>query len=194
MKRLFNALLLCLAASGVLAQAPSAVSIDAPQTKPKGKMKLAVHSASFTTESILNPRYTGYGDNLSPALSWSPVPGARSYAIIVEDPDARAASPRVHWLMWNIPAQVTSLPEGVPRQARLRNPPGALQGKNSRGSIGYAGPQPPVGSPPHHYHFQVFALNALLILPGGSDREQLLDAMKGHVLAKGYLIGQFAQR
>lgn len=196
MKRLFNALLLCLVASDVLAQgsAPSTIASDMPQTKVKGKMTLTVRSPSFATEAMLNPRYSGYANNISPALSWTPVRGARSYVIIVEDPDAMSSSPRVHWLMWNIPAQVNRLPEGVPRQARLANPPGALQGKNSLGSIGYQGPRPPTGAPPHHYHFQMCALDTLLILPGGASRDELLAAMKGHVLAKGMVIGQFAQR
>lgn len=72
-------------------------------------------------------------------------------------------------------------------------PEGLLQGNGSRGSAGYYGPHPPVGDPPHHYHFQLFALDAVLTLPPGANREQLLDAIKGHVLAKGELVGSYRQ-
>lgn len=192
MKCTFAATLLCLATSTALAQPSLPGAISSPETQTKDKLK--VSSPSFTTESILKPRYTAYGDNVSPALRWTVVPGVKSYAIIVEDPDAPRDSAVVHWLMWNIPANVTSLPEGVPRTAQLADPPGARQGKNSAGSIGYQGPRPPAGSPPHHYHFQVFALDIVPNLPGGATREQLLKAIKGHVRAKGDLVGQYAQR
>jgi Raf kinase inhibitor-like YbhB/YbcL family protein len=68
-----------------------------------------------------------------------------------------------------------------------------LQGRTSRGSPGYYGPRPPVGDPPHHYHFQVFALDSTLEVQPGADRDTLLAAMKGHVLAKGELVGEFQQ-
>ena len=69
-----------------------------------------------------------------------------------------------------------------------------LQGRTTRGSVGYYGPRPPVGDPPHHYHFQVFALDTMLDVPLGADRDQVLDAMQGHVLAKGELVGTYAQK
>jgi Raf kinase inhibitor-like YbhB/YbcL family protein len=96
--------------------------------------------------------------------------------------------PFVHWVAWNIPGDITDLPAG------LREQQGLVQGKTSRGSVGYFGPRPPAGDPPHHYHFQVFALDAELDVPPGSDRDQLLRAMCGHVLAAGELVGTFQQR
>jgi Raf kinase inhibitor-like YbhB/YbcL family protein len=78
-------------------------------------------------------------------------------------------------------------------QPRLTQPEGVLQGRTSRGSVGYFGPKPPVGDPPHHYHFQVFALDAKLDVPAGADRDQLLAAMQGHVLAAGELVGTYRQ-
>jgi Raf kinase inhibitor-like YbhB/YbcL family protein len=107
----------------------------------------------------------------------------------MEDPDAPMREPFVHWVMYNIPPETTSLPEGIPQEPRLDVPPGALQGKNSQGSIGYFGPRPPKGDPPHHYHFQIFALDKELQLPPGVDRHTLAEAMLGQVLAKGELIG-----
>ena len=118
---------------------------------------------------------------------------ARSYALVVEDPDAKTITPFVHWVAWNIPASVTSLPEGVQEQMRLTEPDGLMQGKTSRGSVGYYGPRPPVGDPPHHYHVQVLALDRILELAPGADRDQLLAAAAGHVIAKGELVGTYRQ-
>ena len=111
----------------------------------------------------------------------------------MEDPDAKPITPFVHWVAWNIPGSTTALPEGLQEQARLTEPPGLLQGVTSRGSVGYFGPRPPVGDPPHHYHFQLFALDTELSIPPGSDRDTLLKAMEGHVLSKGELVGTYQQ-
>lgn len=102
-------------------------------------------------------------------------------------------TPFVHWLAWNIPAGVTQLPEGLQEQLRLTEPEGVLQGTTTRGAPGYYGPKPPVMDAPHRYHFQVFALDRTLELPPAADRDQLLAAMRGHVLAKGVLVGSFQQ-
>lgn len=157
-----------------------------------GGGRLAVSSNAFAGNAMLAARYSEYADGVSPPLAWSAVSGAKSYAIIMEDPDA-PQKPFVHWLAWNIPASVTSLPEGLQEQPRLTEPEGVLQGRTTRGSIGYYGPRPPVGDPAHHYHFQVFALDTVLSLPFGSDRDQLLKAMQGHVLGKGELMGRYKQ-
>ena len=94
------------------------------------------------------------------------------------------------------PSQVVPTPGTVHHKlvASLEDPKGALQGRNSRGQIGYMGPRPPEGDPPHHYHFQVFALDAPLTMPPGADREALLAAMRGHVLARGETVGTFQKR
>jgi Raf kinase inhibitor-like YbhB/YbcL family protein len=110
---------------------------------------------------------------------------------MMEDPDAKEPKPYVHWLLYNVPASTTRLPESMPSALRLDDPKGALQGRNSRGQIGYMGPRPPEGDPPHHYHFQVFALDAPLTLQPGADREALLAAMSGHVVARGETVGTF---
>lgn len=182
-------------AATMLAQAAKGNAVPLANARPETRAggQLAVTSASFADGAMLEAKFSEYADGLSPALSWTAVAGAKSYAVIMEDPDAKPQLPFVHWLAWNIPANVTSLPEGLQEQPRLTEPEGVLQGRTSRGSIGYYGPRPPVGDPAHHYHVQVYALDALMPVPFGADRDQLLAAFGGHVLAKGEIVGKFAQ-
>ena len=168
-----------------------ALAIDREETKTTGSIK--VTSPSFGDNEPIPQRHSEYYDGVSPALSWSAVEGAKSYAIILEDPDAKPITPYVHWVAWNIPATTTTLPEGLQEQMRLTDPEGLLQGRTSRGSPGYVGPRPPVGDPDHHYSFQVFALDKLLDVLPGSDRDDVLNAAKGHVIAKGTLVGTYRQ-
>jgi len=120
------------------------------------------------------------GQDLSPPLAWSPVAGAKAYALILRDPDAPSGT-FTHWLVWNIPGAAAGLPEdGIA---------GMTAGINDGRSVGYFGPMPPYGL--HHYHFQLFALDAPLALPSGADLSQLNAAIKGHVLARGELVGTF---
>jgi len=148
-----------------------------------GPDSLAVASPSFFRQ--IPKEYSEYYDGLSPELKWTRVTGAESYSLIVEDPDAKAIRPFVHWIAWNIPHQQESI--------ALAKPSGFVEGQNSHGALGYFGPRPPVGDPPHHYHFQVFALDAILDVPVGASRDELLKAMKGHVLAAGELVGEYQQ-
>lgn len=152
-----------------------------------------VDSSGFAADGRIQPRHSEYYEGVSPAVSWQPVPGARSYALVVEDPDSKPITPFVHWVAWNIPAEITALPEGLPEQMRITEPAGVMQGATSRGSVGYYGPRPPVGDPPHPYHFQVLALDTVLDLPPGATRDQLLAAAKGHVIGKGVAVGTYAQ-
>jgi Raf kinase inhibitor-like YbhB/YbcL family protein len=170
---------------------PDVLASARPETQSSGQ--IVVTSPSFAANRSLGLQYSEYGDGFSPALTWNAVPSAVSYVLIVEDPDAKPITPFVHWLAWNIPASVTQLPEGVQEQPRLTLPEGVLQGRNSRGSTGYYGPHPPVGDPAHHYHFQVFALDTMLSAPPGADRAALLEAVKGHVIARGEIVGLYAQ-
>lgn len=155
--------------------------------------ELAVTSVAFEDGNALPAKYSEYHDGLSPPLQWTAVEGAKSYLVICEDPDAKPVTPFVHWVAWNIPATVTALPEGLQEQLRLTEPEDLRQGKTSRHSIGYMGPKPPVGDPPHHYHFQVFALDTVLDVAPGADRDAVLAAAKGHVLAKGRIVGTYRQ-
>jgi len=154
---------------------------------------LNVASDSFADDALLDERYSDYAADTSPSLSWPPIANAKSYALIVEDSDTKSDEADVHWLAWNIPANVTSLREGRPKQASLTEPNGMRQGDISHGLIGYHGPIPSVGDAPHHYHFQVFALDTPLGLPGGAKRNELLDAIKGHVIAQGKIVARYAR-
>ncbi|MDV3467943.1 YbhB/YbcL family Raf kinase inhibitor-like protein [Stenotrophomonas sp. C3(2023)] len=154
---------------------------------------LQVSSPAFRSGQPLSPRFSAYHDNASPALTWATVPGARSYVLIMEDPNAANVKPFVHWVAYNIPADTLGLPEGLPVDPRLLKPEGMLQGSNSRGSVGYFGPRPPVGDPPHPYHFQLLALDTVLDLKPGATRDEVLDAAKGHILAVGETIGTYQQ-
>ena len=163
------------------------------QLKPANK--LTVSSTAFQDGSAIPPLYSAYGQNASPALNWTAGPPAtKSYAILMEDPDAKATPlPIIHWVAWNIPATVQSLREGMETQDRLDDPRGLRQGPNTAGTVGYKGPKPPAGDPQHKYHIQVFAVDSMLDLKPGTNRDDLLAALQGHVLAGGELTGLFAR-
>ena len=151
-----------------------------------------VESPAFTDGGEIPHANADYGDGLSPALTWDNAPtGTRSFAIVLEDPDVRQNAPFVHWLLYNLPGDMREVPESIPPDSPLTEFGGALQGRTSNGTIGYFGPRPPTQDKPHHYHFQVFCLDSYLDIASGADREQLLNAMAGHVLAKGELIGLY---
>ncbi|WP_313199589.1 YbhB/YbcL family Raf kinase inhibitor-like protein [Rhizobium sp.] len=183
-------------ADAMKAQADKAVGVplakDRPETESKGTIKIS--STAFATSGAIPLKHSEYADGVSPALRWESVPGAASYAILMEDPDSHPIKPFVHWVAWNIPYSVTSLPEGLQEQLRLVEPEGVLQGRNSSGAHGYFGPKPPVGDPAHHYHFQILALDSMLDIPPTSDRDAFLAAASGHVLAKGELVGTYQQK
>jgi Raf kinase inhibitor-like YbhB/YbcL family protein len=182
-------------AAAMLAQARHGMGVALAQARvnlahPK---PLHVSAKSFTNGGPIPKIFSNYADNVSPELDWSAVEGAGSYVLIVEDPDAKPLAPIVHWVIWNIPSTLTRLPEGIQAQPRLTDPDGVLQGRNSHGSVGYFGPRPPVGEPPHHYHFQLFALDNTLDIAAGSDRDTVLSAATGHVLATAEWIGTYQQ-
>jgi Raf kinase inhibitor-like YbhB/YbcL family protein len=171
----------------------SHVAIDL--VKAKSDQAIAV-KGPFEKDRPIPAQYVADGDNASPAIEWSSFPqGTKSFVLIADDPDAAQPKPFTHWLAYDIPALTTKLREGVPGTPVLQDPKNMRQGANSMGSIGYTGPKPPVGDPPHHYHFQVFALDVdTLGLEPGAKRDAVLKAMEGHVLAKGQTIGTFERK
>ncbi len=151
-------------------------------------MSFALTTTAFPAGGEIPSRFTCGGANLSPALTWSGVPeGAQALALIADDPDAPMGT-WTHWLVWNIPAQATELPEGVPATEVLED--GARQGKNDFGRVGYGGPCPPPGRP-HRYFFKLYALDRKLDVKPGATRRELETAVTSHALSKTELMGTF---
>lgn len=161
--------------------------------KAKGGGKLMVMSSAFSSGEDLDDRYTQNGANMSPPLNWSKGPsGTRSYVVLTEDSGVNRHDPVFHWVLYNVPVSVTSLPEHMGSDPTLET--GAMQGLNVRKTAGFLGPKPPAGQT-HPYHFQVFALNTKLdIDPAKADRNAVVEAMKGHVLAQGDIIANYTGR
>lgn len=161
-------------------------------------MAITVTSSAFTQGQPIPKKYTGEGADVSPPLSWSGVPeGAKELALICDDPDAPTKEPWVHWVIYRIPATATGLPEGVPREPRLQNPAGALQGKNSwpgGENMGYRGPMPPPKHGVHHYYFKLYALSAPLTVEPGLEKNSLLKQTKERVVAEGVLMGTYERK
>jgi Raf kinase inhibitor-like YbhB/YbcL family protein len=157
-------------------------------------MTIRLQSPAFLEGGAIPKTYGCDGKDVSPPLKWSGVPEtARSLAVVVEDPDAPLGT-WTHWVLFDLAADLRELNEGVPTAERVELGSGghsALQGKNDFGKTGYGGPCPPGGT--HHYVFRVFALDASPDLGPGATRQQLLRAIKGHVLAEGRLTGLYSK-
>lgn len=149
---------------------------------------LQLTSPSFTQGGAIPTRHTGEGEDVSPALSWSNVPqGTKSFALICHDPDAPKISREgeygfVHWVLYNIPASVTSLQEATQSYTT---------GKNDFGRTGYGGPMPPNGHGVHHYYFWVLALDTEPTLPEGLSLRELLAKVEPNVLGMNRLVGTY---
>lgn len=188
------------AASDVWAAPASSIQTGAPATAitlapAKNNAKLIVTSSSFSNNAVISDTFSQNGQNQSPQLSWTAGPaGTQSYVVLAEDTSVQRPQPIDHWVVYDIPASVTSLPQGLPKDTKLLNPSGALQGMNVAKAAGYTGPKPPAGQT-HTYHFQVFALDTKLNLdPAKADRTSVVNAMKDHVLASGEVVGSYTGR
>jgi Raf kinase inhibitor-like YbhB/YbcL family protein len=149
-------------------------------------------SPAFQADALIPDRFTCHGADLSPALAWSTPPvGTQSLALVVDDPDAVKVAGHVwdHWLLFNVPAGTQSLSEGIPVRAEL--PDGSRQGQNSSSGIGYTGPCPP-GGQTHVYRFVLYAVNIVLNLKPGATKAEILQAIRGHILAQAELDGRYA--
>ena len=143
---------------------------------------LAVRSVAFSHNGNIPLQYTCEGENFNPPIEIDDVPDdTETLALIMEDPDA----PRgvfVHWLLWDLP----------PHSSIIERTNQGISGRNDFGKIGYGGPCPPSGT--HRYFFTIYALDNAPELESGADKEALLDAMKGHTLAKGELMGLYSKK
>jgi Raf kinase inhibitor-like YbhB/YbcL family protein len=151
---------------------------------------ISISSGAFQHGANIPARYTCDGENVSPALSWSQPPAeTESFALISDDPDAPAGT-FVHWTIFNIRADKRGLEEGIPKSEVLSD--GSIQGITSYNKPGYRGPCPPPGRP-HRYFFKLYALDTTLDLTASATKEDVEDAMDGHILAKGELMGMYGR-
>ena len=148
---------------------------------------LEIKSPAFENNGIIPKQYSCDGINISPPLSWSNIPeGAKSLALILDDPDAPTGT-WVHWIIYNMPPASKGLQEGViPIQEMAHE---TKQGINDFKKIGYGGPCPPSGT--HRYLFKLYALDTKLTLKSGATKKQLENAIKGHIILQGELIGKY---
>jgi len=155
------------------------------EKKEIGKLEVKLNFSEFPK------KYTLEGENVSPRMEISGIgDNVKSLVIILEDPDAPGGT-FTHWLIWNIePVEV--IPENIPKKAKISEPIEAVQGKNDFGRIGYDGPHPPPGEV-HRYFFKVYALDTVLDLSPGAGREELEDAMKGHVIGYGEAVATYGR-
>jgi Raf kinase inhibitor-like YbhB/YbcL family protein len=154
-------------------------------------MPLSLRSATFSHNGDIPKRHTCDSDDVSPALEWSGAPAStKSFALIVDDPDAPdPKAPKmvyVHWVLFNIPATATGLPEATTAD---KLPPGTVEGVNDWKRTGYGGPCPPIGR--HRYFFKLYALDAQLTVAAGATKPAVEAAMRGHVLEQTELIGTY---
>ncbi len=148
-----------------------------------------LESTSFKDGADIGIIHTLEGANVSPELIWSGAPeNTQSFALICEDPDAPTEEPWVHWVIYNIPASVKKLPEGMDRKTKFDD--GTMQGLTTAEHIGYDGPCPPPKEE-HRYFFTLYALDTTVKAEPGLTKHQLLEALKGHVLDQAVIIGTY---
>jgi Raf kinase inhibitor-like YbhB/YbcL family protein len=165
---------------------------NASQTTPTpGTMAITLTSSAFAANGSIPAKYTCEGDDTSPPLQWSGAPsGTKSFALIVDDPDAPdPAKPQrtyVHWVVYNIPAGVAAIPENASKSGL---PAGAAQGNNDFKKQNYGGPCPPIGR--HRYFFKLYALDTDLTFAASPSKADLVKAIQGHVVGSAELVGTY---
>lgn len=158
--------------------------------KKETKMEINIESRNFKEGEFIPSRYTCEGENISPQLSWTcSVEGVKTYAIIVEDPDAPGGN-FTHWIVYNIPSRLNSLMENSTPAKNV--PEEVLMGTNDFGRIGYGGPCPPSGT--HRYFFRIYGLDTAVHLDSGATGREVLKKMEGHIIARGELMGRYQKQ
>jgi Raf kinase inhibitor-like YbhB/YbcL family protein len=156
-----------------------------------GKDQMQLTSTAFTEGAAIPAKHTCDARDVSPPLKWTGVPaGAKSLALIVDDPDAPAGT-WVHWVLYDLPASKSELTEDVPKSQYVAG--GAKQGLNDFRHLGYGGPCPPHGKP-HRYFFKLYALDAVLDLKPGLTKKDLEGTMEKHILARAELMGTYQRK
>ncbi len=150
--------------------------------------KFALISSAFQAGADIPRKYTCEAEDVSPPLRWDNAPaGTRAFALIADDPDAPGGT-WVHWVIYDLPSETKELAEALAKTEALAN--GAKQGVNDFRKIGYGGPCPPPGSA-HRYFFKLYALDAPTQLKPRATKQEVLEAIKGHVLGEGELLGHY---
>lgn len=153
-------------------------------------MDFQLKSPAFEWEGVIPKKYTCDGENISPPMEWEDAPeGTACFVLICQDPDARGQV-LAHWLLYNLPAELSALPENVPAGGEL--PWGGMQGENDMGEVRYSGPCPPPGST-HHYYFRMYAVDRQLELSAGAKIQEVLDQIRNHTLASSELMGLYTR-
>ena len=166
------------------------------QTKAPPPPGLALMSPDFKDGDIIPDKYTQSAGPaaISPKLEWTNVPnGTVTFALILHDPDTalqKKTDDVLHWMAFNIPGTARELAENIPAGSATL-PDGTVQAKNLRGAVGFMGPGAGAAGPYHHYTFELFALDTKLDLGPDASRADVLNAMQGHIIGKGVLVGRF---
>jgi Raf kinase inhibitor-like YbhB/YbcL family protein len=156
-------------------------------------LPIELSSPAFAADATIPDAYAG-DSGRSPPLQWGHVPAkTKELALLCEDPDAPLPQPFVHWIAFGMAPDLRELPEGLPPSATPLTS-GVHQGRNTMRKDGYAGPAPPPGHGAHHYHFQLFALDSRLDATAPVTRARLIDAMKGHIIGFGELVGIYEKQ
>ncbi|HBT61961.1 MAG TPA: YbhB/YbcL family Raf kinase inhibitor-like protein [Elusimicrobia bacterium] len=155
-------------------------------------MSFELKSTAFAANGFIPKKHSCEGADASPALSWSQPPkGAKSFALIMDDPDAPAGT-WIHWVVYDLPAEKIALPEGMPKKETF--PDGSKQGLawgvDDFDRVGYGGPCTPPG-PAHHYSLRLYALDKVLNLAPKATKAELIKAMEGHILGEAELVGLY---
>ncbi len=170
-------------------------TVKAQQQAAPAPSQFKLSTSAYTEGSQIPSQFTCADTNVaSPPLQWSnPPKNTATFAVVFHDTDgapAKSSTDVTHSILWNIPANSAQLAGGIKADA---SPDGIVQGKNIRGTNSYLGPCPPPGATPHHYIFEIYALDSELDLPAGSSRANLLKAMDGHVIGKATDVGLFGR-
>jgi len=170
---------------------PAPAETGAPSGPMEAYMPFELTSTAFLQGETIPARYSCDGEDISPPLAWGDPPeGTRSFALIMDDPDAPTGT-WDHWILFNIPTNTRELPENAPLDAKNQDPDAIFVGSNSWGRTGYGGPCPPFGT--HRYFFKLYALNTTLGLLPGANKGELLKGMEGYILAQAELMGTYTR-
>ncbi|WP_137287590.1 YbhB/YbcL family Raf kinase inhibitor-like protein [Halorussus salinisoli] len=164
---------------------------EVQETTPRTGAEFTIATEAWENGEAIPTQYTCEGENVSPPFTISnPPEGTEAFALVMDDPDA-PNPPFVHWLLWNVPADATEIPENVPTSETVDDLGGAVQGANDTGELGYVGPCPPEGDPQHTYLFSLYALESPLDLDPGAEYPQVVEAVVQNALNRAQYVGQY---